>query len=129
MKKLPDPSSSNKPLPAVDSVLANNQPLPKEYDAALKRVAQVLENQAPSTSCEKLLFGLGIFLSALLLIAQLLHWLSYPTWLELLYSFAIFVEASVPLVISFFLKNKQQTLILRAVGTVVLILYALSLFS
>ena len=128
MKDFTD-ASPEEQFPANESLLTDEQPLPKAYDDALQRVTQVLESQEPVTVTEKLLFGIGLFLCALLLCAQLLHWLAYPKWLEVLYSFAIFAEAALPLTISFFLKNRQQALILRIVGSLVLLLYALSLFS
>ncbi|MGH1335207.1 MAG: hypothetical protein ACRBFS_03700 [Aureispira sp.] len=101
---------------------------PKEYVKALERVTQALEEQQPSTTLEKVLFGIGLFLCFILLIPQLLDWFSYPYWLELFYDFSIFAEASLPLVVSFFLKNKQQATILQIAGTIVLLTYAMTYF-
>ncbi len=115
--------------PLSGDPLSQGQPQQaEEYNAALKRVAQALEGQQPSTETEKALYVVGLSLSLILFTAQLIEWLSYPYWLELLYSFFIFAEATLPLAVSFFLKNKQQATILRVVGTIILLIYALSLF-
>lgn len=126
MKELSS-SSPEEQMPSNEPPFSNEPPTyPKDYDKALKRVTQALEEQQPSSTLEKVVFGVGLFLCFILLLSHLLDWLSYPHWLELFYHFSIFVEASLPLFVSFFLKNKQQATILQIAGTITLLMYLLA---
>lgn len=128
MKEFSEQSSPEEQPLSADPLFATNQQSSKDYEAALERVAQVLEEQQPSTALEKVVFGLGLTLCFILLIPQLLEWLSYPYWLELFYDLSIFVEAALPLIVSFFLKNRQQATILQIAGTIILLIYVLTYF-
>lgn len=102
------------------------QQSPKNYEQAIERVTQVLEQERPTGILEKLLFGIGLIICIVLVIPLLLELFSYPSWLEVIYDFSIFVEAALPLIVSFFLKNKRQATILRIGGTIILLMYVLN---
>lgn len=128
MKEFSDPSLPEEQALPSDPIDITEKQTPKDYNAALERVAQALEEQQPSSSLEKMVFALGLSLCFILLIPQLLEWLSYPHWLELFYDLSIFVEAALPLTVSFFLKNRQQATILQIAGTIILLIYVLTYF-
>lgn len=126
MKESSNSTSPEEHSTPVDASYSTTPPTPQAYDDALERVTQALEQTQPSTPIEKVLWGFGLSLSFILFIPLLLEWLSYPYWLELFYDLSIFVEAALPLCVSFFLKNKQQATILRVIGTIVLLMYILT---
>lgn len=128
MKDSSKPSLPKEESTPIEPVFSKENLVSKDYEKALERISQALEQRQPSTTLEKVLFGIGLSLCFILSIPLCLEWLSYPYWLELFYDFSIFVEASLPLVLSFFLKNKQQATILQIAGTVVLLMYVLSYF-
>lgn len=123
-------STSDSPNPEKSTILSDSlfphTPTSKNHDRAVERVAQALEQESSTNNLEKLLFGIGWMICVILVIPLLLEWFSYPSWLEVIYDFSIFAEASLPLIVSFFLKNKKQATILRIGGTTVLLMYLLS---
>jgi hypothetical protein len=120
------PLNSEESTTSYEPSASDSQPTPKNYEQAVERVTQALEQEGPTSNLEKLLFGIGCSICIILVIPLLLDVLSYPSWLEVIYDFSIFVEASLPLIVSFFLKNKRQATILRIGGTIILLMYVLS---
>ncbi|MFK7796924.1 MAG: hypothetical protein AB8E82_05685 [Aureispira sp.] len=126
MKNVSNSPHSEEFIDSSEGSLSNSQATPKNYEQAVERVTQALEQERPTGILEKLLFGIGLIICVILVIPLLLEFFSYPSWLEVVYDFSIFVEASLPLIVSFFLKNKQQATILRIGGTIVLLTYILT---
>lgn len=104
------------------------QQLPKDYDATIERLTVQLAQNTPTTTEGKTLFATALAISFILLFVQLMEFMSYPKWMEFLHYIFIFVEASIPFIVSFFLKNPKQATLTRLIGVIVLVVYLFTLF-
>lgn len=118
------PENSSQELPYLQE---DRTELPSDYNATVERLKAQLEQSEPSSTEGKALFGLALMVSFALLFVQVMDFLAYPKWMELLYDIVIFAEASIPFVVSFFLKNRKYATLIRLIGVVVLITYILAL--
>lgn len=118
------PENSSKELPYLQEELPK---LSSDYNATVERLKAQLEQEEPSTTEGKALFGLALTVSFTLLFVQVMDFLAYPRWMELLYDIVIFAEASIPFVVSFFLKNRKYATLTRLIGVIVLVTYILTL--
>lgn len=101
--------------------------LPKDYDATIERLKTQLEQSEPIGTEGKVLFGVALTISFVLLFVHIMELLAYPKWMEFLHNIVIFAEASIPFVVSFFLKNPKYATLIRLIGIIVLVTYLLSL--
>lgn len=102
--------------------------LPKDYDKTIERMAARLDQSEPSSSEGKALLGIGLALSSILMLVQAIELLGYPRWLDGVHHLLIFVEATIPFVVSFFLKNPKYATLMRLAGIIVLLTYLFTLF-
>ena len=118
------PENISKELPYFQE---DSKDLPKDYNATVERLKTQLEQSEPTSTEGKVLFGIALTISFVLLFVHLMDLLAYPKWMELLHDIVIFVEASIPFVVSFFLKNRKYATLTRLIGVIVLITYLLTL--
>ena len=118
------PENISRDLPYLKEDLKN---LPKDYNATVERLKTQLEQEEPISTEGNALFGLALTVSFTLLFVQVMDLLAYPRWMELLHDIVIFVEASIPFVVSFFLKNRKYATLTRLIGIIVLVTYILTL--
>ena len=118
----PETISSELPYLQEDS-----KELPKDYNATVERLKTQLEQTQPIGTEGKALFGAAMTISFALLFVQMMDFLAYPRWMELLHDIVIFAEASIPFVVSFFLKNRKYATLTRLIGVIVLVIYILTL--
>lgn len=118
------PENDSKELPYFRE---ESQELPKDYNATVERLKTQLEQNEPISTEGKALFGVALTVSFTLLFVQIMAFLNYPRWMELLLDIVIFVEASIPFVVSFFLKNRKYATLSRFIGIIVLVTYILTL--
>lgn len=104
----PPPDSSN--TPPVDFLKLQSLPPP------------------PEDVTDRALWYLGLTIGVILLLAQLIDLLQYPDWSIWFYRLVLFVEAALPLAVSFFLKDHKKVILLRSLGILVLVLYVITLF-
>ena len=84
---------------------------------------QVEEVEVETALKQKVLLGVGGVISAYLMLSILADCLAYPiviVWLMKLFALA---EASIPLALSFILKNEYYAKVLRLIGIVVFSVY------
>lgn len=124
LEKIIFPKKNSKELPYFQEDLKD---LPKDYNAAVERLKTQLEQSEPTSTEGKVLFGIALTISFVLLFVHLMDLLAYPRWMELLHDIVIFVEASIPFVVSFFLKNRKYATLTRLIGVIVLVTYLLTL--
>ncbi|MFT5647509.1 MAG: hypothetical protein ACI976_002201 [Aureispira sp.] len=105
----------------------DSKDLPKDYNATVERLKTQLEQSEPTSTEGNVLFGIALTISFVLLFVHLMDFLAYPRWMELLHDIVIFVEASIPFVVSFFLKNRKYATLTRLIGVIVLVTYLLTL--
>lgn len=120
--RLPKDISSELPYFREDS-----KELPNDYKATIQRLKIQLEQSEPSSTEGNVLFGIALTISFVLLFVHIMDLLAYPRWMELVHDIVIFVEASIPFVVSFFLKNRKYATLTRLIGVVVLVTYLLTL--
>lgn len=102
--------------------------LPKDYDATINRLTAQLQQTEDTSKEGKALFGVGLVLSAVLMITYLIDVFGFPKWLDWLHHILIFAEASIPFVVSFFLKKNNYATLMRLIGIIVLLVYLVTLF-
>lgn len=119
--------SEDKPsLPFLQEGLA--QQLPKDYNKTIERLSAQLEQNNPNNVEGKTLFATALVISFILMFVQIMELLAYPKWMEWVHPFLIFVEAAIPFVVSFFLKQPKYATLLRLIGIIVLVVYLFTLF-
>jgi len=101
--------------------------IPKDYDATINRLKIQLEQNEPTSTEGKALFGIALMISFVLLFVHIMDLLAYPKWMELFHDIVIFAEASIPFVVSFFLKKPKYATLIRLIGVIVLVTYLLTL--
>lgn len=101
--------------------------IPKDYDATVERLKTQLEQSEPTSTEGKALFGIALTISFVLLFVHTMELLAYPKWMEIFHNIVIFAEASVPFIVSFFLKNPKYATLIRLLGIIVLVTYVLTL--
>jgi hypothetical protein len=101
--------------------------LPKDYNETIERLKTQLEQNEPTSTEGKALFGIALTVSFTLLFVHIMDLLAYPKWMELLHDIVIFAEASIPFIVSFFLKNPKYATLIRLIGIIVLVTYILTL--
>jgi hypothetical protein len=101
--------------------------LPKDYNETIERLKTQLEQSEPTSTEGKALFGIALTVSFVLLFVHVMDLLAYPRWMEFLHDIVIFAEASIPFVVSFFLKNPKYATLIRLIGIIVLVTYLLTL--
>jgi len=105
----------------------DSKELPKDYKATIQRLKTQLEQNEPNSTEGNILFGIALTISFVLLFVQVMDLLAYPRWMELVHDIVIFAEASIPFVVSFFLKNRKYATLTRLIGVIVLVTYLLTL--
>jgi hypothetical protein len=123
-EKIIFPENISKELPYFQEA---PEEVPKDYDATIERLKTQLEQSEPTTTEGKALFGIALIVSFTLLFVHIMDLLAYPRWMELLHDIVIFAEASIPFVVSFFLKNPKYATLIRLIGIIVLVTYFLTL--
>lgn len=118
------PENISKELPYFQE---DSKEMPKDYKATVERLKTQLEQSEPTNTEGKVLFGISLTISFVLLFFHLMDLLAYPRWMELLHDIVIFVETSIPFVVSFFLKNRKYATLTRFIGVIVLVTYLLTL--
>jgi hypothetical protein len=118
------PEKNSKELPYFQE---DSKEMPKDYNATVERLKTQLEQSEPTSTEGTVLFGVALTISFVLLFVHVMDLLAYPRWMELLHDIVIFAEASIPFVVSFFLKNRKYATLTRLIGIIVLVTYLLTL--
>lgn len=124
--------SSEEQQPLADGFLegpnTNASELPKDYQAAVERLSKQLDQTGIDATQQLAVVVTSSIVGLTLLVAQLLQWLGYPTWLEAIYKLLVLAEALIPLGLSFFIQRPSTMILVRLLGISVLIVYLFSLF-
>ncbi len=97
--------------------------VPENYEAIIEELQYKLDTGRSQQSQQKLLFLIGGVLAATLLINLIANWTVYSTIAVILLKILSLLEASLPLAVSFFLKNPKHALMLRVLGIFLLVSY------
>lgn len=95
----------------------------EKHEAIIEELQYKLDTGRSQQSQQKLLLLIGGVLAATLLINLIADWTAYTAITVILLKILSLLEASLPLAVSFFLKNPKHALILRVLGIFLLVSY------
>lgn len=95
----------------------------EKHEAIIEELQYKLDTGRSQQSQQKLLLLIGGVLAATLLINLISDWTAYTAITVILLKILSLLEASLPLAVSFFLKNPKHALILRVLGIFLLVSY------